>query len=279
MMRYLLVVFLLLSPAVHAQQKSQMLEVLQQLTRLEAEVRQLRGEVERLTYENRRLKTQQNDLYTDLDQRIRSLQTGAPASMQQPQTSASLPGSQLAIEPVATSPAADQQNLPGGVPASSMPPAGRSMSSVPAASAQQPGYPPTAATASVDPAKEQADYKNAFNLLKVGKYDEAIKAYTKFLQQYPAGDYAANAQYWLGEANYVRRQFPLAIAEFQKVVANYPNSKKLPDALLKIGYIHYEMKQTDEARRVLTDLTRQFPGTTPARLAENRLQRMKLEGR
>ena len=49
MMRYLLVVFLLLSPAVHAQQKSQMLEVLQQLTRLEAEVRQLRGEVERLT--------------------------------------------------------------------------------------------------------------------------------------------------------------------------------------------------------------------------------------
>ena len=279
MMRYLLVVFLLLSPAVHAQQKSQMLEVLQQLTRLEAEVRQLRGEVERLTYENRRLKTQQNDLYTDLDQRIRSLQTGAPASMQQPQTSASLPGSQLAIEPVATGPAADQQNLPGRVPASSMPPAGRSMSSMPTASVQQPAYPPTAATVSVDPAKEQADYKNAFNLLKVGKYDEAIKAYTKFLQQYPAGDYAANAQYWLGEANYVRRQFPLAIAEFQKVVANYPNSKKLPDALLKIGYIHYEMKQTDEARRVLTDLTRQFPGTTPARLAENRLQRMKLEGR
>lgn len=275
MMRYLLVVFLLLSPAVHAQQKSQMLEVLQQLTRLEAEVRQLRGEVERLTYENRRLKTQQNDLYTDLDQRIRSLQTGAPASMQQPQTSASLPGSQLAIEPVA----AASRGSTGSAPVPPVSSTGRNMTGMPTASVQQPGYPPTAATASVDPAKEQADYKNAFNLLKVGKYDEAIKAYTKFLQQYPAGDYAANAQYWLGEANYVRRQFPMAIAEFQKVVANYPNSKKLPDALLKIGYIHYEMKQTDEAQRVLTDLARQFPGTTPARLAENRLQRMKLEGR
>ena len=281
MMRYLLVVFLLLSPGVNAQQKPQMLEVLQQLTKLENEVRQLRGEVERLSYENRRLKSQQNDLYTDLDQRIRNLQNSSPTSMQVP-TATQLPANQLAIEPVVASPApvaGQQPGLPAGAPAVSTPTTGAGGSTVAPVTTAQPGYPPVAAVAPADPAKEQAAYKDAFNLLKVGKYDEAIKAYTEFLQKYPAGTYASNAQYWLGEANYVRRQFSVAITEFQKVVSNYPNSKKLPDALLKIGYIHYEMKQTDDARRVLTDLTKRYPGTTPARLAENRLQRMKLEGR
>jgi tol-pal system protein YbgF len=272
MMRYLMI-FLLLAPVTGlAQQKNQMIEVLQQLTRLESEVRQLRGEVERLTYENKRLKSQQNDLYTDLDQRLRSLQAGGMQPSAAMQSPASMPPNQLAIEPVPgpSTPAMPGQtgSIPGGV-------TGATASTVPSSSAR-PGLQPSAP---VDPAREQADYKNAFNLLKVGKYDEAIKAYTEFLRNYPSGQYAANAQYWLGEANYVRRQFPAAIQEFQKVVTLYPESRKLPDALLKIGYIHYELKQTDEARRVLTELKQRYPGTTAARLADNRLQRMKLEGR
>jgi tol-pal system protein YbgF len=276
MMRYLIVSLLFLPATVFAQQNNQMLEVLQQLTRLESEVRQLRGEVERLTYENKRLKSQQNDLYTDLDQRLRSLQGNGTGS------AAPMAANQLAIEPVVSQPV----QTPGAravspmmteTPASAPAPAGGSMASVaPSASAPaqivQPALP-------IDPAQEQADYKDAFNLLKVGKYDEAIVAYSDFLRKYPSSSYAANAQYWLGEANYVRRQFPVAIEEFQKVVMQYPDSRKLPDAMLKIGYIHYELKQSDDARRVLTELTQKFPGTTAARLADNRLQRMKLEGR
>ena len=279
-MRYL-IIFLLLAPVTGlAQQKNQMIEVLQQLTRLESEVRQLRGEVERLTYENKRLKSQQNDLYTDLDQRLRSLQAGtqSSAAMQAP---SAMSANQLAIEPVRSPSAPAAAGPPGSVPVtgSAAPVSGAvvgsTASAIPQAGTSQMVQP----TVPVDPAKEQADYKSAFNLLKVGKYDEAIKAYTEFLRKYPTGQYAANAQYWLGEANYVRRQFPVAIQEFQKVVTLYPQSRKIPDAMLKIGYIHYEMKQSDDARRVLTELTQNYPGTTAARLAENRLQRMKLEGR
>jgi tol-pal system protein YbgF len=277
MMRYLIICLLLLPTAGFAQKNNQMLEILQQLTRLESEVRQLRGEVERLSYENKRLKSQQNDLYTDLDQRLRSLQANSQSAppMQAP---AAIPSNQLAVEPVVSP----------QVPATGT----RPPSTGAAGTAQTPQVPATAPSAvssarpqqiiqmaPVDPAQEQADYKDAFNLLKAGKYDEAIRAYSDFLRKYPSGSYAANAQYWLGEANYVRRQFPAAIQEFQKVVTNYPESRKLPDAMLKIGYIHYEMKQSDDARRVLSELTQTYPGTTAARLAENRLQRMKLEGR
>jgi len=270
-MRYLVIFLFLGIPGgvSYAQSSNQMLEVQQQLTRLENEVRQLRGEVERLSHENKRLKNQQNDLYTDLDQRLRTIQTGAPANQLMVETVApATPSPTGAVMPttppvtgiVPTSPSQGSQTIAGQ--ALSMP---------------QPGTAPVLTPA--DPAKEQASYKAAFNLLKVGKYDEAILSYSDFLRQYPSGTYAPNAQYWLGEANYVTRQFPVAIEEFKKVISRYPESRKLPDAMLKIGYIHYELKQSDEARRVLTELTKKFPGTTAARLAENRLQRMKLEGR
>jgi tol-pal system protein YbgF len=271
-MRYLVVFLFLVIPGgvAYAQSSSQMLEMQQQLTRLENEVRQLRGKVERLSHENKRLKNQQNDLYTDLDQRLRAIQAGAPANQLMVETvvptTPSLTGPVTATMPpvAATVPASPQHSslVIGG----QRPPVSQPVTSMPV-------------LAPADPAKEQASYKAAFNLLKVGKYNEAILSYSDFLRQYPSGTYAPNAQYWLGEANYVTRQFPVAIEEFKKVINRYPESRKLPDAMLKIGYIHYELKQSDDARRVLAELTKKFPGTTAARLAENRLQRMKLEGR
>lgn len=251
-----------------AQQSGQMLELMQQLTRLEKEVRQLRGEVERLDYENKRLKNQQNDLYVDLDQRLRSMESSGAPTVAQPQ-----------VAPVAApvpSTAASPANTPA-VPVT--------QNAVPVVASQPVSPVPAPATtvmpvvAPGDPAKEEETYRSAFNLLKTGKYDEAVVAYSNFLQKYPSGTYASNAQYWLGEANYVTRKFSEAIAEFQKVIDRYPDSRKLPDAMLKIGYIHYELKQSEQARKVLTELKQKFPGTSSARLAENRLQRMKLEGR
>jgi TolA-binding protein len=64
--------------------------------------------------------------------------------------------------------------------------------------------------------------------------------------------------------------------EYQKLVANYPDSQKLTHSMLKIGYTYYELGQMDQARTVLEDLKTRYPGTTAARLAEERLQRMKL---
>ena len=66
---------------------------------------------------------------------------------------------------------------------------------------------------------------------------------------YPDSPLADNAQYWLGEAYYVNKSFPEALAAFQRVVDKYPQSRKLPDAMLKIGYCDYELKQWQAARR------------------------------
>jgi len=265
-----LVAALLLAPVslAQAQQDNQMLELLQQLTRLENEMRQLRGEVERLAHSERRIKNQQNDLYLDLDRRLRAIETGQAAAQPGTITLEPAPSAVIGAPAIPTTPS----TAPAGQPVPTA-----ALKTTPAAPTPVQATP--LSSAPVDPAREQAEYKAAFNLLKVGKYEEAILAYSDFLRKFPGGKYAPNAQYWLGEANYVTRQFPAAIVEFRKVVSQYPQSRKLPDAMLKIGYIHYELNEPDTARQILAELIQKYPGTTAARLAENRLQRMKLEGR
>ncbi len=121
---------------------------------------------------------------------------------------------------------------------------------------------------------EQAAYLQCLDLLKSGKYPEAITNLQQFLSTYPKSDLADNAEYWLGEAYYVTRDFPKAAMAFHAVLDQWPSSRKAPDALLKLGYTQFEMKQYADARATLTDLTKRFPDSSDARLAADRLKQM-----
>ena len=100
----------------------------------------------------------------------------------------------------------------------------------------------------------------------------AAQAFTRFLQAFPDSPLADNAQYWLAETYYVRREFATALPEFQKVLDDYPQSDKLADALLKVGYCNFELQQWDAARTALQQVMRDYPGTTAAQLAIGRLE-------
>lgn len=121
-------------------------------------------------------------------------------------------------------------------------------------------------------------YQTAFNLLKDSKYNEAADAFTKFLTTYPQSGLLDNAQYWLGEAHYVLKDYPQAQRDFQAVLSNYPNSAKLPDALLKLGYTDYELKNFKEARANLKRVAEQYAETNSGKLAQQRLAKMTAEG-
>lgn len=125
---------------------------------------------------------------------------------------------------------------------------------------------------------DRANYQAAFDLLKDGKYADAANGFRQFLSTFPTSALADNAQYWLGEAHYVTKQYPEALKAFRTVVEKYPDSRKMPDALLKIGYCNYEMKNWAEARASLDQVVRQYADTTAARLAGQRLDKMKSEG-
>lgn len=142
----------------------------------------------------------------------------------------------------------------------------------------------TPAAGDSDPASSEADgeatdYQAAFALLKSGQYAQAATAFERFLQRYPQGQYTANALYWLGESHYVVRDFAKALPHFQRVLDEHPASGKSPDALLKIGFIHHEQGNDAQARKVLEKVKADYPNTTAAALAEQRLLRISSSSR
>lgn len=121
---------------------------------------------------------------------------------------------------------------------------------------------------------DRANYQAAFELLKQGRYKEANQALVQFMVAFPESALSDNAQYWLAETHYVSQDFRKALTEFQKVVDQYPESRKIPDALLKIGYCNFELKRYDAARQALQTVAGSYPETTAARLAGERLREM-----
>lgn len=122
---------------------------------------------------------------------------------------------------------------------------------------------------------DRANYQAAFELLKQGRYDQAAIALQQFMVAFPDSELSDNAQYWLAETHYVTQQYEDALPAFQMVLDRYPDSRKIPDALLKIGYCNFELKRLSAAEKALQAVVADYPETTAARLASQRLDRIK----
>ena len=214
---------------------------------LGTEVRELRGQLEVLSHTINQAGQRQRDLYLDTDRRLQRIESASPTQTASPSP---LP---------ATPPAAPAS--PAKTAAASQP--------APAPAATAPAQTPPAA--GIDPFAEQQAYQSAFDLLKSGRYEDATIAFQQFIAEYPAGSYADNAQYWLGETFYITRRFEQAVQEFERLVSAHPNSQKLTHALLKIGYAHDELGNEAEAERVLGELMERHPQSAAAALARKRL--------
>lgn len=130
----------------------------------------------------------------------------------------------------------------------------------------------------VDAAESQA-YQKAFNLLKEFRYEEAATAFGEYLKKYPNGRYAHLALYWRGEANFMQQKYKLAIADYQNLINNHPDSYKKPEAMLKIGYCYNELKDTAAARKALEQLVKEFPDSSEAAQARKLLDSLKKQGK
>jgi len=222
-----------------------LLEMSNQLEALRDDVRSMHNDVDLLSNSVESSRKQQRDLYADLDRRMKVLESHNGTS-----------GPATAPMAAAASP-----------PTAAIAPSAPMASSAPSA----------AAVPDILVGDDKSGYQTAFTYLKDGQYDRAVPAFQKFLATYPDSSLAENAQYWLGEANYVNKAYPEAEAAFQRVIDRYPQSRKVPDALLKIGYCRYEMKQWESAKLVLSQVITAFPDSADAKMAQQRIDKMTAE--
>lgn len=82
---------------------------------------------------------------------------------------------------------------------------------------------------------------------------------------------ADNAQYWIGEALFAKRQFNDAIVEFDKLSQLFPKGDKVPAARFKKGMALIESGQTEAGRAELSALIKLYPRSNEAALARQQL--------
>jgi len=232
--------------------KESLITLQQKLNRMERELQELRGENENLRNELEIMQKHQRDSFMAIDKRLQAKPEMQSQSSREQDT------------PAASSSQSQTNNNSVQVEVVKSKPVERK---------------PIVVPSDTQDSNETIDaYRNAFLLLKQRRHDESIEAFESFLATYPNSKYSANAQYWLAEANYVTKRYERALTEFQTVIDRYPTSSKLPDARLKIGYTQYELGQFEESRHTLTRLRAQFPNSTVAGLALERLERLDKEG-
>lgn len=123
----------------------------------------------------------------------------------------------------------------------------------------------------VDP---QQLYDAAYLDLTKGNYDLAVTGFSNYLKYFPETEQAANAQYWLGECYYAKKNYTKAAIEFHRVLEDYSTGTKVPSALYKLGLSLLELKSVSQAKKYLQELVDKYPNTQEARLAGERLEKI-----
>ncbi len=100
---------------------------------------------------------------------------------------------------------------------------------------------------------EADEYKAAYDLLRQRQVDPSAVAFKSYLKKYPSGEFSANSCYWLGEIYLLKNQLPLARDWFSKLLQDFPESNKTPDAKFKLGKVYHLMGDKKRAKPLLDD--------------------------
>ncbi len=120
---------------------------------------------------------------------------------------------------------------------------------------------PQAAAAGPSASGDQL-YHEAFKMLQEGDYAGAEKGFRTFVQRNPKHVLAGNAQYWLGETYYARRDYQNAMTAFAEGYKVYKTSPKGPDNLLKLGITLAVLGRKTDACAVFARFTQDYPHAT-----------------
>ncbi len=240
---------------------------------LQQTIAELRGQLEKQSHDLEQLTANQKSFYQDINSRIG--QSSAAPTASAPSADAAAPATVATAPPAADEPEAANQ------PAVKTPISARikasSIGNV-KTTAEKVTVPAPAVSKSDNNsvAGEQGLYQQAFTLLKSKQYDRALTQFKEYVTKYPKGNYAVNAHFWIGEINYLQGKHSVAKKSFETVVKNYPKDKKIPDAMLKLAIIATDTGHKSQAEEMLTQIQKQYPGTTAARLAMIRAQELRL---
>jgi tol-pal system protein YbgF len=118
-------------------------------------------------------------------------------------------------------------------------------------------------------------YKDAYETFHRGDLEGARRKFEAFLKQYPNTELSDNAQFWIGETYYLKKDFERAILEYEKAVVKYPEGDKIPAALFKQALAFLELGDKTNARNLFKRVIEKYPFSDQAEIAKKKLETIK----
>jgi tol-pal system protein YbgF len=118
-------------------------------------------------------------------------------------------------------------------------------------------------------------YRNAYETFHRGDLEGARGKFEAFLRQYPNTELSDNAQFWIGETFYLKKDYEKAIIEYEKAIVKYPEGDKIPSAIFKQALSFLELNDKTNARSLFKRVIERYPRSDQAEMARKRLETIK----
>jgi len=247
--------------------------LLDQNQQLQAEVQALRGLVEEQDFEIRKIQRDSLSRYTNTDDRLSSLESGAVANITIPladnlSTSTNdLPAATITRDRPLTRGALDGVNVTNDVPNQA-----NTNSAALGVPVIRP-LPRNSSRGTLQPAvlSEQQLYQMAYDSVINSNFERSIAEFDQYLSIYDGGRFVTNAHYWKGQAYLYLNRYSEAKDSYEIILNQHADSAKLPDAMYGLGLAYQGLGNILQAKQLLNDIKRRFPNTGVANLADTRL--------
>jgi len=107
-------------------------------------------------------------------------------------------------------------------------------------------------------------YQVAYGHVLSGDYQLAEREFRDYLDIFPKGEKAADANFWLGEAQYSQGNFNDAAKTFLNAHQTFSKSKKAPEMLLKLGMSLAALDNRETACATLREVNKRYPNASKA---------------
>ena len=128
--------------------------------------------------------------------------------------------------------------------------------------------PPPASTSGADAAAvsggDEGQYQAAYNRILAGDYAGAEAGFAEFVANHPDSKRIADANFWLGEAQYSQEKYTDSAKTLLNAYKTYGSSGKAPERLLKLAMSLAARDSKDTACATLREVTKSYPKASRA---------------
>lgn len=128
-------------------------------------------------------------------------------------------------------------------------------------------------------------FEYAKDLFDRGKHQKAVTEFTVIVLKFSAHPIVDDAQFYLAESHFILEEYLISVAEYQKLISDYPESPFVEQSLFKVGLSYFNLSQRPEldqeftlkALRQFQNLIEAYPSGEYRSSAEEKLYELRIK--